>query len=260
MANSRSRASKRSSSRRSSKRSRSGSRSRSGYLSAAEAAQVRKEVRRQLSRTPRRSSRRSASSSSRGRSSYGHHHHALLSSLGFAPRADATMGYLTSIMSGLNIAPSLYADAAKRVLASLGISSGDDAMSQLLKALRESATGGSASLAGLLGSSTATPLAASSVTGTVGGISFSKGSVGGGLSGLGLSGLDLASVGLPGGGLGGRIAIKQDHRGRFYLCPARQEHIYFTAYHPYDYIKIKVDSRGDDYYRCLRDNRRIYLV
>jgi hypothetical protein len=175
------------------------------------------------------------------------------------------MEYLTSIMSGLNIAPSLYTDAAKRILASLGITSGDDAMSQLLKALREAATGGSASLAGLLGASTAAPLAASTVSGTVGGISYSKGSVGGGLSGLGLSGLDLASVGLSGGlgglgGLGGRIAIKQDHRGRFYLCPRRQEHIYFTAFHPYDYIKIKVDSRGDNYYRCLRDDRRIYLV
>ena len=182
------------------------------------------------------------------------------------------MSYLTSIMSGLNIAPSLYGDAAKRILTSLGIAGGDDSMSALLQAIRESATGGSASLASLLGRSAgdaATAITTGSLAAPVGGRPISyKSSSGNPLSGL--AGLDLSSVGLDGGllsgfggmggGFGNRIEIKQDRHGRFYLCPRRQEQIYFTAHHPYDYIKIKTHHSGKDYYRCLRDDRRIFLV
>ena len=256
-------------------------------LSAKEVAAVRKEVQSQVRSISRSRSRsRGPSRASRGsfsgvrRHSSHHHHHGILTQLGFIPRADATMEYLTSILGGLGIASNLWGDACTRILAQLGITVSADPLAELLKEIRTAAIG-SAPIAGMF-SSTSTPSTLTmnglkvETSRGIGGISSL---LGGGIGGVDLSslaGVDvdgmstiLGGLGLGGlgglggldglGGLGG-IAIKEDSKGRFYICPKRRQQIYFTVDYDGDFIPIKVRSDGRQYFRGPANNfHRFYL-
>ena len=270
------------SSRRSSRKSpgRKSPRGKSPVLSAQQEALVRKEVRASIARslTPKR---RRSSSGGRGSSGGYHHHHrhsqhyGLLSALGFAPRADATMEYLTSILSGLSIAPNLYGDACTRILAQLGITGFSNPMSAMLKAIQDAAAGTAA------GGTTVTTTSGGARSGTAGDVTFkSLDTAIDPLSALGLgSGLDLSGLGnlsgIPGinallgnaglgldglglGGLGDSIEIQTDSQGRFFFCPVRSRNIYIPTLFGGMTIRIKRNSKGR-YFTCPRERKHYYL-